>query len=203
MTDTPVTAEAGVPRREYAPSRPVYPQSSGPDGLARLKAAWAMPRRFWFFKEVNNNHIGVLYIATGLLLFIGAGILALLMRIQLAYPGLTFLDYDTYNQFFTMHGTVMMFLFAVPIVEAVAVLLLPSLVGTRDMPFPRLSALGFWVLCDWRCAGVLQPVLRHRPGRRVVHVPAAHRPTVFARHQRRRLDPRPRIRGDRSRGRRR
>ena len=85
-----------------------------------------MPRRFGFFTEVNNTHIGVLYIATGFLFFLGAGVLALLMRIQLAYPGNTFLDAATYNQFFTMHGTVMMFLFAVPIVEAFAVLLLPS-----------------------------------------------------------------------------
>ena len=123
---------------------PLYPQSSGPDGLERLSAAWAKPRRFGFFKEVNNTHIGVLYIATGFLFFLGAGVLALLMRIQLAYPGNTFLDADTYNQFFTMHGTVMMFLFAVPIVEAFAVLLLPSMLGTRDMPFPRLSSLGYW-----------------------------------------------------------
>jgi cytochrome c oxidase subunit I+III len=57
---------------------------------------------------------------------------------------MTFLDAGTYNQFFTMHGTVMMFLFAVPIVEAFAVLLLPTMLGTRDMPFPRLSALGYW-----------------------------------------------------------
>ena len=51
---------------------------------------------------------------------------------------------STYNQFFTMHGTTMMFLFAVPIMEAFAMLLLPSMLGTRDMPFPRLSAFGFW-----------------------------------------------------------
>ena len=114
------------------------------DSLARLRAAWAMPKRFGFFTEVNNTHVGVLYIATGLLFFLGAGVLALLMRIQLAWPNNTFLDADTYNQFFTMHGTVMMFLFAVPIVEAVAVLLLPSMLGTRDMPFPRLSSFGFW-----------------------------------------------------------
>jgi cytochrome c oxidase subunit I+III len=103
-----------------------------------------MPKRFGFLTEVNNTHIGVLYIGTGFLFFLGAGVLALLMRIQLAYPGNTFLDADTYNQFFTMHGTVMMFLFAVPIVEAFAVLLLPSMLGTRDMPFPRLSGLGYW-----------------------------------------------------------
>jgi cytochrome c oxidase subunit I+III len=122
----------------------LHPQSSGPDGLERLDAAWALPRRSAFVTEVNNTHLGVLYIATGFLFFLGAGVLSLLMRIQLAYPGLSFLDAYTYNQFFTMHGTVMMFLFAVPIVEAFGVLLLPSLLGTRDMPFPRLSALGYW-----------------------------------------------------------
>jgi cytochrome c oxidase subunit I+III len=122
----------------------LYPQSSGPDGLERLNAAWAMPRRFAFVTEINNTHIGVVYVATGFLFFLAAGVLALLMRVQLAYPGLNFLDANSYNQFFTMHGTVMMFLFAVPIVEAVAVLLLPGMLGARDMPFPRLSALGYW-----------------------------------------------------------
>jgi cytochrome c oxidase subunit I+III len=136
---------AATPASEHGPAAsPRYPQSIGPDGFERLRAAWARPRRFAFFTEINNTHIGVLYIATGFLFFFGAGVLSLLMRIQLAYPGNTFLDAGTYNQFFTMHGTVMMFLFAVPIVEAIAVLLLPSMLGTRDMPFPRLSALGYW-----------------------------------------------------------
>ncbi|HEX6616943.1 MAG TPA: cbb3-type cytochrome c oxidase subunit I, partial [Gemmatimonadales bacterium] len=130
---------------QLAPETTVlFPQSTGPDGRERLEHAWAMPRRFWFFTEVNNTHIGQLYIATGFLFFLGAGVLALLMRTQLAVPRNDFLNAEQYNQIFTMHGTVMMFLFAVPIVEAVAVLLLPSMLGTRDMPFPRLSALGFW-----------------------------------------------------------
>ena len=123
---------------------PLLPQSTGEDGFERLKIAWSTPGRFGFLTEINNAHIGVLYIATGFAFFLGAGVLALAMRIQLAFPGMTFLDADTYNQFFTMHGSVMMFLFAVPIVEAIAVLLLPSMLGTRDMPFPRLSALGYW-----------------------------------------------------------
>jgi cytochrome c oxidase subunit I+III len=140
--DTPGARPTG----EHGPgAAPVlHPQSSGPDGLERLEAAWTLPKRFAFVTEVNNTHLGVLYIATGFLFFLGAGVLSLLMRIQLAYPGLAFLDAGTYNQFFTMHGTVMMFLFAVPIVEAFGVLLLPALLGTRDMPFPRLSALGYW-----------------------------------------------------------
>jgi len=134
------------PASERAPgaARALYPQSSGPDGFERLNAAWEKPRGFGFFTEVNNNHLGLLYIATAFLFFLGAGVLALLMRIQLAVPNNTFLSAGTFNQFFTMHGTVMMFLFAVPIVEAFAVLLLPSMLGTRDMPFPRLSSLGYW-----------------------------------------------------------
>ena len=66
------------------------------------------------------------------------------MRLQLAVPNAGLMSDDTYNQFFTMHGTTMMFLFAVPIMEAFAMMLLPSMLGTRDMPFPRLSAFGFW-----------------------------------------------------------
>jgi cytochrome c oxidase subunit I+III len=122
----------------------LHQPSSGPDGFARLKAAWTPPERFALFTEINNTYVGLAYVATGFAFFVGAGILALLMRIQLAYPENTFLSAETYNQFFTMHGTVMMFLFAVPIVEAIAVLLLPGLLGTRDMPFPRLSAFGYW-----------------------------------------------------------
>ncbi len=125
-------------------TEPIFPQSTAQDGFERVKRAWAKPARFGFFKEVNNTHIGMLYVGTGLIFFLGAGVLALLMRIQLAWPGINFLDAERYNQFFTMHGTVMMFLFAVPVVEAVAVVLLPSMLGTRDMPFPRLSALGYW-----------------------------------------------------------
>jgi cytochrome c oxidase subunit I+III len=143
---TNIDTGATGPASEHAPdsAHVLYPQSSGPDGLERLSAAWAKPRPFGFFTEVNNNHIGLLYITTGFLFFLGAGVLALLMRIQLAYPGNTFMTAGTYNQFFTMHGTVMMFLFAVPIVEAFAVLLLPSMLGARDMPFPRLSSFGYW-----------------------------------------------------------
>ena len=72
------------------------------------------------------------------------GHLALLMRLQLAVPSNTFLSQEAYNQIFTMHGTVMMFLFAVPVVEAMGILLLPQMLGARDLPFPRLGAYAFW-----------------------------------------------------------
>ena len=73
-----------------------------------------------------------------------AGVLALLMRVQLAVPENGLVGPTLYNQLFTMHGTVMMFLFAVPVVEAMGILLLPNMLGARDMPFPRLSAYAFW-----------------------------------------------------------
>jgi len=83
-------------------------------------------------------------LATALLFFVLAGVLALVIRMQLALPGGTVVSASTYNQLFTMHGSVMMFLFAVPVVEAVAVWLLPNMLGARDLPFPRLSAYAFW-----------------------------------------------------------
>ena len=112
--------------------------------LARLEDVWRTPSGWRFFKSVNNTNIGLLYIGTALLFFILAGILALLMRVQLAVPENTFLSASTYNQVFTMHGTVMMFLFAIPVVEAIAVYLLPNMLGARDLPFPRLSAYAYW-----------------------------------------------------------
>lgn len=73
-----------------------------------------------------------------------SGVLALIMRAQLAVPDNDLVSADFYNQAFTLHGTVMMFLFAVPIFEAVAIFLLPPMIGARELPFPRLGAFGFW-----------------------------------------------------------
>ncbi len=115
-----------------------------PDELPRLAAAWRPPRGWRACTGVNNIFIGKLYLATALLFLLLGGALALAMRLQLAWPGLALLDVDTYNQVFTMHGTVMMFLFAVPVVEAAAVFLLPGMLGARDLPFPRLSAYAYW-----------------------------------------------------------
>ena len=116
-----------------------------PEGeLRALERAWEPPRGWRAVATVNNTRIGLLYIATALLFFVGAGVLALLMRAQLALPGQELLAPATYNQVFTMHGTVMMFLFAVPVVEAIAVYLLPGMLGARDLPFPRLSAYAYW-----------------------------------------------------------
>ncbi len=112
--------------------------------LRELNRVWEMPRGWRRATAVNNIFIGKLYIGTALLFLLLAGVLALLMRAQLAVPGATLVSAGTYNQLFTMHGTVMMFLFAVPVVEAVAVYLLPNMLGARDLPFPRLSSYAYW-----------------------------------------------------------
>ena len=113
--------------------------------LDALKRVWAKPKGwFGWFTVVNNNYIGLYYVGAAFLFFVLAGVLALLMRTQLAVPMSGFLPQETYNQIFTMHGTVMMFLFAVPAVEALGVMLLPQMLAARDLPFPRLSAYAFW-----------------------------------------------------------
>jgi cytochrome c oxidase subunit I+III len=112
--------------------------------LEALERAWKSPRGLSFITDVNNTYVGLWYVGTAFLFFILAGILALIMRAQLAVPESDLVGHDLYNQLFTMHGTVMMFLFAVPAVEAASVYLLPNMQAARDLPFPRLSAYAFW-----------------------------------------------------------
>jgi cytochrome c oxidase subunit I+III len=112
--------------------------------LDELRRIWARPRGLRSITVINNNYVGILYVGAAFLFFLLGGILALLMRTQLAVPENAVVGPALYNQLFTMHGTVMMFLFAVPAVEAMGVLLLPNMLGARDLPFPRLSAYAFW-----------------------------------------------------------
>ena len=122
------------------PTREARPEGE----VEELKRIWAAPKGWGLLTAVNNNYVGFFYVATAFLFFLLAGILALVMRVQLALPLQGILPQETYNQFFTMHGTVMMFLFAVPMVEAIGVMLLPQMLSARDLPFPRLSAYAFW-----------------------------------------------------------
>jgi cytochrome c oxidase subunit I+III len=112
--------------------------------LEALMRAWAMPPGWRRLSEINNSVVGVVYIGAAFVFFLLAGVLALLMRVQLARGDNRFLDQELYNQIFTMHGTTMMFLFAVPAMEAMGVLLLPQMLAARDLPFPRLSAYAVW-----------------------------------------------------------
>ncbi len=110
----------------------------------RLRKAWATPKGWRYWSAVNNSEVGVWYSTTALFFMLAAGVMALLIRLQLAVPENDLIPADRFNQLFTMHGSAMMFLFAVPMFEAISIIILPALLGARDMPFPRLSAFGYW-----------------------------------------------------------
>jgi cytochrome c oxidase subunit I+III len=137
-----MNSETGFDPRLYERFPTDEPRPEGE--LQELERVWQAPKGWGRFTVVNNNYIGLYYVAAAFLFFLLAGVLALLMRAQLALPLNGILPQETYNQVFTMHGTVMMFLFAVPAVEALGVMLLPQMLAARDLPFPRLSAYAFW-----------------------------------------------------------
>ena len=118
------------------------------NALARHRAltrVWANePGWRGLFTGVNHSDIGRRFIVVAGFFFLVGGVLAMLIRAQLATPHSAFLEPDLYNQIFTMHGTVMMFLFAIPMFEGITIYLLPKMLGARDLAFPRLTAYGFW-----------------------------------------------------------
>lgn len=112
----------------------------------KLHETWDPRPGFWgAIAAVDHKVIARRYIVTAFVFLILGGILALVMRVQLATPEARFIDPDRYNQIFTMHGANMMFLFAVPVMEAMAVYFVPLMVGTRNIAFPRLNAYSYWV----------------------------------------------------------
>ena len=118
------------------------------DPLAKeqLDRSWDEPRGVLGWLSVTTHQaIGKRYIVTAFLFLLLGGIEALFMRVQLARPENTFLSAEKYNQIFTMHGTTMMFLFAVPMMEGMAVYLVPLMLGTRNVAFPRLNAFSYWM----------------------------------------------------------
>ena len=94
---------------------------------------------------VDHKRLGILYIGTALFFFGVGGILAALMRLQLAYPNATILPPEVFNRLLTMHGTTMVFLVGMPILFGFANYLVPLMIGARDMAFPRLNAFSFWL----------------------------------------------------------
>jgi cytochrome c oxidase subunit 1 len=116
-------------RAEPAPARPDWRRH----GFASWLAA------------TDHKRIGILYVATSLVFLVAGGILALLMRSQLAAPSSDFLTKDSYNQVLTMHGTTMIFLVVVPLLAGLAGYLVPLMIGAKGAAFPRLHALSFWL----------------------------------------------------------
>ncbi|RRH72768.1 cytochrome c oxidase subunit I [Falsigemmobacter faecalis] len=126
------------------PPQPNLPQSALK--LHReLDRVWGRPPGLrGILISVNHSELGLRFMIAAFVFFAIAGCLAMLIRAQLATPAGAFLDVGLYNQFFTMHGSLMMFMFAVPLLEGLGMYLLPKMLGSRDLAFPRLSAFGWW-----------------------------------------------------------
>src|SRR5918996_3987200 len=106
------------------------------------------PQRGWvrWLTTTDHKKIGIMYLATVLVFFVIGGVEAMLMRTQLGTPENTFLTPEKYNQIMTLHGSTMIFLVVVPIWAGFANYFVPLMIGARDMAFPRLNALSFWLL---------------------------------------------------------
>jgi cytochrome c oxidase subunit I len=111
----------------------------------RYRADWRRGRVMSWVTTTDHKRIGILYVVTSLIFFAGGGILALLMRSQLATPNEHVLTKNAYNEVLTIHGTTMIFLFIVPFWAGLANYLVPLMIGARDMAFPRLNALSYWL----------------------------------------------------------
>src|SRR5262245_14396800 len=111
-----------------------------------LEAVWRdPPGLLGFLKTVDHKRIGLRYIYTAFAFFFVSGAFALVMRLQLAGADMGILGPEAYNEFFTMHGTTMIFLFNTPVLAGFGNYLLPMQLGTRDMAFPRLNAFSYWI----------------------------------------------------------
>ena len=107
--------------------------------------------RFWGFLKpwlttTDHKEVGIMYFLFGFFFFLVGGLLALLFRIQLSLPENDFLTYDEYNSFFTLHGTTMIFLAAMPMIAGFMNYILPLQIGAKDLAFPRINAMGLWLL---------------------------------------------------------
>jgi len=115
------------------------------DTVPPLAEAESAPGLLAWVTTVDHKKLGIMYLLTAVLFLAVAGAEALLMRIQLAFPNNHLLAPDVYNQILTMHGTTMIFLVATPAVVGFATYLIPLMIGARDMAFPRLNAMAFWI----------------------------------------------------------
>jgi cytochrome c oxidase subunit 1 len=127
-----VDSQVRQPVRVPAPHRPMR---AGPKGTVLLN----------LLRTTDHKQIGLLYLTTSIAFFLAGGMMALLMRAELARPGLQFLSLEQYNQLFTQHGTIMLLLYATPNVFGFANFILPLQIGSPDVAFPRLNAFAYWL----------------------------------------------------------
>ena len=120
-----------------------YSITAGPTGNRPKRASGSLLVRW--LTTTDHKLIGSAYLITSFAWFLFAGILAELMRTELARPGLQFFSNEQYNQLFTMHGAIMLLLFATPLGFGFANWIMPLQIGAPDVAFPRLNAFSYWL----------------------------------------------------------
>jgi cytochrome c oxidase subunit I len=127
----------------YASGGPTRPEDHASHGAASWRD----------YLRVNTDHkvIGVQYMVTTFVFFLAGGLLAMIIRSELARPGMQYTDTETYNSLFSAHGTIMLFLFIIPAFAGIGNYVIPLMIGASDMAFPRLNALSYWLLLVSGC----------------------------------------------------
>jgi cytochrome c oxidase subunit 1 len=157
MISTPLAFLVGIGCFDYwfrwASGAPTVPEDHSGHGARTWKD----------YFRVNTDHkvIGIQYIVTTFFFFVAGGLMAMLMRAELAAPGRQFVDANTFNGLFSVHASLMIFLFIIPVFAGIANYVLPLMIGAPDMAFPRLNALSYWMLPT---AGILMLVSFLAPG---------------------------------------
>jgi cytochrome c oxidase subunit 1 len=138
LGDKEARAQLGVDVTVLRPT----PIQARPNPVRRQVRGSALTR---MLRTTDAKQIGIMYLITAFGFYLFGGLLALLMRAELARPGMQFLSPEQYNQLFTMHGTIMLLFFATPIVFAFANFVVPIQIGAPDVSFPRLNAFAYWM----------------------------------------------------------
>jgi cytochrome c oxidase subunit 1 len=122
----------------YMSGRPTRPEDHSSHGAYSWKD----------YFRVNTDHkvIGIQYVVTSFFFMLFGGLLAMVVRAELAAPGMQFVDSNAYNGLFSVHASLMIFLFIIPVFAGLANYVLPLMIGAPDMAFPRLNALSYWML---------------------------------------------------------
>jgi cytochrome c oxidase subunit I len=142
LTTVPIGFLAGLGGFDYwiryAIGSPTQPEDHSGHGAR----SW----RDYFRINTDHKVIGIQYLVTTIFFFVAAGLLAMLMRAELARPGMQFVDNQTFNGLFSVHAALMIFLFVIPAFAGIGNYVIPLMIGAPDMAFPRLNALSFWLL---------------------------------------------------------
>jgi cytochrome c oxidase subunit 1 len=142
LTTMPIGFLAGIGAFDYwayyALGRPTRPEDHSGHGAY----SW----RDYFRVNTDHKVIGIQYLVTTIFFFLVGGLLAMLVRAELARPGTQFVDPETYNGLFSVHASLMIFLFIIPAFAGIANFVVPLMLGAPDMAFPRLNALSYWLL---------------------------------------------------------